>query len=203
MQSTPTLKDADPHDVFAIETSPRRRKGASAWRTIQPPLLRRSRTSRRQILVAAPLHRSNRRFTPPMSRYPASRKSSRRIRVDDLKPPGERPMGKWTKRVAMACSACAARSPPPPGSTMAITPKRWLQTRCRRSCWRGCLRKQARRRRAAGAPAFEAAAADQGTAQTAGSTGTCRQPAQAAEPVLPLLRRIRHSCSRWRRISPR
>jgi hypothetical protein len=96
MQSTPTLKDTDPHDVFAIETL------LHAHAEKAPP-------PAHDPAAAPQVH-----VTPPISQVePTFRASDVRdiqienirpseIKVDGLKPPGERPTAKWVKRLVMA-----------------------------------------------------------------------------------------------------
>ena len=115
MQSTPMLKDTDPHDVFAIESL------LHAHAEKAPPLAHDP---------AAPPAAPQVHVTPPISVgapipqvEPTFRASDVRdiqienigpseIKVDGLKPLGEPPMAKWTKRVVMAllglCGAMAA-----------------------------------------------------------------------------------------------
>src|SRR4051794_40793504 len=120
MQSTPTLKDTDPHDVFAIETL------LHAHAEKAPPLAHdpAAPSAAPQIHVAPPI--SVAAPTPqvePTFRAPDLRDIQvenvrvenvrpSEIKVDGLKPPGEKPMGKWAKRIIMAllglCGAMAA-----------------------------------------------------------------------------------------------
>ena len=115
MQSTPTLKDTDPHDVFAIESL------LHAHAEKAPPLAHDP---------AAPPAAPEVHVAPPISAgatipqvEPTFRASDvhdiqienirpSEIKVDGLKPPGERPTAKWVKRVVMAllglCGATAA-----------------------------------------------------------------------------------------------
>jgi chemotaxis protein histidine kinase CheA len=120
MQSTPTLKDTDPHDVFAIEsllhahaekapTLAHDPAGPSAAPQVHvaPP-----------ISVAAPTPQVEPTFRAPDMRdiqvenVRVENVRPSEIKVDALKPPGERRMGKWAKRLVLAllglCGAMAA-----------------------------------------------------------------------------------------------
>ncbi|XSC47015.1 hypothetical protein ACF1BQ_016230 [Bradyrhizobium sp. RDT10] len=129
MQSTPTLKDTDPHDVFAIESL------LHAHAEKAPPLAHdpAAPPAAPQVQVAA---KPQVHVTPPISAgapipqvEPTFRANDlsdiqvnrdiqienvrpSEIKVDSLLPPGERPVGKWVKRVIMAllglCGAMAA-----------------------------------------------------------------------------------------------
>src|SRR5215213_3022176 len=115
MQSTPTLKDTDPHDVFAIESL------LHAHAEKAPPLAHdpAAPSAAPQVHVAPAISVA----TPTPQVEPTFRAPDMRdiqvenvrvenvrvenvrpseIKVDGLKPPGEQPMGKWTKRVVMA-----------------------------------------------------------------------------------------------------
>jgi hypothetical protein len=131
MQSTPTLKDTDPHDVFAIESL------LAAHAEKAPPLAHEPAAvpvapqvevaakpqaqvaAKPQVQVAPPISvgASNPQVEPT---FPASDARDvpletirpGEINVSGLKLPGERPTPKWVKRVVMAllglCGAMAA-----------------------------------------------------------------------------------------------
>jgi chemotaxis protein histidine kinase CheA len=103
MQSTPTtMKDADPHDVFAIETL------LHAHAEKAPPLVYDPAAAPQvhiapQISVSAPIPQIEPTFRDPDVReIHVENVRPSEIKVDGLKPPGEQPMDKWTKRVIMA-----------------------------------------------------------------------------------------------------
>jgi hypothetical protein len=115
MQSTPPLKDTDPHDVFAIESL------LHAHAEKAPPLVHdpAAPSAAPQVHVAPPI--SVGPPTPqiePTFRAPdvpdiqVENVRPSEIKVHGLRPPGERPMGKWAKRLVMAllglCGAIAA-----------------------------------------------------------------------------------------------
>jgi hypothetical protein len=115
MQSTPTLKDTDPHDVFAIETL------LHAHAEKAPPLAHDSAAPSAApqvhvappISVSAPIPQVEPTFGDPDVRdIQLENLRPSEIKVDGLKPPGERPMAKWAKRMIMAllglCGAMAA-----------------------------------------------------------------------------------------------
>ncbi|MGY2907251.1 hypothetical protein [Bradyrhizobium sp. URHC0002] len=117
MQTTPTLKDTDPHDVFAIETllhahaekvPPLAHDPAAAPQVHVAPQI-----SAPQISVSAPIPQIEPTFRDPDARdIHVENVSPSEIKVEGLRPPGEQSMGKWTKRVIMAllglCGAMAA-----------------------------------------------------------------------------------------------
>ena len=208
MQSTPTLKDTDPHDVFAIELL------LHAHAEKAPPLAHDP---------AAPPAAPQVHVTPPISAgapippvEPTFRASDVRdiqlenigpseIKVDGLKPLGEPPMAKWTKRIVMAllglCGAMAAAAWQHYGDQAKAMAAEWTPP--------FVLAALPSAARPAGAeqpsaPATEAAASDQAAAQPAAATAAApAQPEPAATAAAPLLLLIRPSCNRWRGISPR
>ena len=115
MQSTPTLKDTDPHDVFAIESL----LAAHAEKT--PPLAHdpAAPSVESQIHVAPPISASaaipqlEPTFgAPDAGDIQVENVRPGEIKVDGLKPLGEPATAKWVKRVVMGllglCGAMAA-----------------------------------------------------------------------------------------------
>jgi hypothetical protein len=115
MQSTPTLKDTDPHDVFVIETL------LHAHAEKAPPLAHdpAAPAAAPQVHVVPPISVG----APPPQLEPTFHDPDVRdiqvenvrpseIKVDGLKPLGEPGMAKWAKRVIMAllglCGAVTA-----------------------------------------------------------------------------------------------
>jgi hypothetical protein len=137
MQSTPTLKDTDPHDVFAIESllaahaekAPPPAHEPSAFPVapqvqVNPPVQVAAKpqvqgAGQPQVQVAPPISvgAPNLQVEPP---FPAS--DAREIPLENIRPgeinvsglklPGERPAAKWMKRAVLAllglCGALAA-----------------------------------------------------------------------------------------------
>src|SRR6266487_995800 len=114
MQSTPTLKDTDPHDVFAIETllhAHAEKAPPLAHDTAAPPAAPQVHVT--PISAGAPISQVEPTFRASDVRdIQIENIRPSEIKVDGLKPPGERPMAKWAKRVIMAllglCGATAA-----------------------------------------------------------------------------------------------
>src|SRR5690349_2380855 len=115
MQSTPTLKDTDPHDVFAIESL------LHAHAEKAPPLANEPATppAAPQVHVAPPISvdtptpQVEPTFSAPEPRdIPLENVRPSEIKVDGLKPLGEQPTSKSAKRVVMAllglCGAMTA-----------------------------------------------------------------------------------------------
>ena len=151
MQSTPTLKDTDPHDVFAIESllaahaekapplahdpatpsvAPQIHVAAKPQVDVAPP-----------ISVSAPIPQVEPTFRAPDVRdIPVENVRPSEIKVDGLKPPAERPMSKWVKRVVMTllglCGAMAAAAWQHYGDQAKAMAAEWL----RPLCWLRCLR---------------------------------------------------------------
>jgi len=114
MQSTPTLKDTDPHDVFAIETllhAHAEKAPPLAHDPAAPPAAPQVHVT--PISAGAPIPQVEPTFRASDVRdIQIENIRPSEIKVDGLKPPGERPMAKWAKRVIMAllglCGAMAA-----------------------------------------------------------------------------------------------
>ena len=105
MQSTPTLKDTDPHDVFAIESllhAHAEKAPPLAHDPAAPPAAPQVHVTP-PILVSAPTPQVEPTFRAPDARdIQIEKVRPSEIKVDGLKLPGERPTAKWVKRVFMA-----------------------------------------------------------------------------------------------------
>ena len=114
MQSTPTLKDTDPHDVFAIESL----LAAHAEKTPPPAHDPAAPSVAPQVHVAPPISASaaipqlEPTFgAPDVGDIQVENVRPGEIKVDGLKPLGEPATPKWAKRVVMGllglCGAMA------------------------------------------------------------------------------------------------
>lgn len=114
MQSTPTLKDTDPHDVFAIESllhAHAEKAPPPAHDPAAPPAAPQIHVAP-PISVEAPTPQLEPTFSAPdMRDMPLENAGRGEIKVDGLKPL-EQPTPKWAKRVVLAllglCGATAA-----------------------------------------------------------------------------------------------
>ena len=190
MQSTLTLKDADPHDIFLIEPEIVRALRASK---ASSDLAHDAKTapSAQQAEVAPSVAPD---IAPGMA-LPRVEPSFRAAAVDDIKVaneriklPADRPaMGKLTKRVAMGLFALASASAAAAWQHYGDTAKAAIADHVPPFvlAWSQPAEKPAAAEQP-GAPAVEAAAADQGTAadQAVTQPTPAAQPAQTAEPVV-------------------
>ncbi|MEH2498229.1 chemotaxis protein histidine kinase CheA [Bradyrhizobium sp. AZCC 1678] len=192
MQSTPTLKDTDPHDVFAIESllhahaekapppahdpaapsvAPQVQVAAKPQAHVAPP-----------ISVSAPIPQVEPTFPAPDVRdIRVENVRPGEIKVDGLKPPGEQPIGKWAKRLIMAllglCGAIAAAAWQHYGDHAKAMAAEWAPpfVLAALSSDKAAVAEQPN------ASAVQAAAADPAAAQPAATTPA--QPEPAAAPV--------------------
>jgi hypothetical protein len=115
MQSTPTLKETDPHDVFAIETllhAHAEKAPSLAHDPAAPPAAPQVHVAP-PISVSAPIPQIEPTFRDPDVRdIQVENVRPSEIKVDGLKPLGEPGAAKWAKRVIMAllglCGAMTA-----------------------------------------------------------------------------------------------
>jgi hypothetical protein len=179
MQSTPTLKDTDPHDVFAIESL------LAAHAEKVPPLAQdpAAPSVAPQVHVAPPISASapipqvEPTFrAPDVSDIQVESVRPGEIKVDGLKPLGEPATAKWVKRVTMAllglCAAMAAAAWQHYGDQAKAVAAEWAPPfvlAALPSATRPADAEQP------SAPATEAATTDQAAAQ----------PAAAAAPAQP------------------
>jgi hypothetical protein len=190
MQSTLTLKDADPHDIFLIEPEIVRALRASK---ASSDLAHDAKTapSAQQAEVAPNVAPD---IAPGMA-LPRVEPSFRAAAVDDIKVanerielPGDRSaMSKFTKRVAMGLFALASASAAAAWQHYGDTAKAAIADHVPPFvlAWSQPAEKPAAAEQP-GAPAVEAATADQGAAdQAVAQPAPAAQPAQAAAPVVP------------------
>jgi chemotaxis protein histidine kinase CheA len=115
MQSTPTLKDTDPHDVFEIESllhAHAEKAPPLAHDPAAPPAAPEVHVVP-PISAGAPVPQVEPTFRDPDVRdIQLENIRPSEIKVDGLKPPGAQPTSKWVKRMVMAllglCGATAA-----------------------------------------------------------------------------------------------
>ena len=194
MQSTPTLKDTDPHDVFAIESllhahaekapplahdlaappaAPEVQVAAAPQVHITPP-----------ISAGAPTLQVEPTFSTPDARdIQLENVRPSEIKVDGLKPLGAQPMSKWVKRVVMAllglCGATAAAAWQHYGDQATAMAAEWAPPfvlAALPSAAKPAVAEQP------SAPATETAAPDQAAAQPAAAPA---QPAPATTAATP------------------
>ena len=179
MQSTPTLKETDPHDVFAIETllhAHAEKAPSLAHDPAAPPAVPQVHVAP-PISVSAPIPQIEPTFRDPDARdIQVENVRPSEIKVDGLKPLGAQPMSKWVKRVIMAllglCGATAAAAWQHFGDQATAMATEWAPPfvlAALPSATRPAVAEQP------SAPATEAATTDQAAAQ----------PAAAAAPAQP------------------
>jgi chemotaxis protein histidine kinase CheA len=176
MQSTPTLKDTDPHDVFAIETLLHAHAEKVPSLALDPAAAPQVHIAP-QISVSAPIPQIEPTFRDPDVRdIQVENVRPSEIKVDGLKPLGAQPMSKWVKRVIMAllglCGAMAAAAWQQYGDQAKAMAAEWAPPfvlAALPSATRPAVPEQP------SASATEAAATDQAAAQ----------PATAAAPAQP------------------
>ena len=188
MQSTPTLKDTDPHDVFAIESL----LAAHAEKTPPPAHDPAAPSVAPQVHVAPPISASaaipqlEPTFgAPDVGDIQVENVRPGEIKVDGLKPLGAQPMSKWVKRVVMAllglCGATAAAAWQHYGDQATAMAAEWAPPfvlAALPSAAKPAIAEQP------SAPATETAAADQAAAQPAAAVAPA-QPAPATAAAAP------------------
>ena len=178
MQST--LKDTDPHDVFAIETllhAHAEKAPPPAHDPAAPPAAPQVHVT--PISAGAPIPQVEPTFRA--SDVQIENIGPSEIKVDGLKPLGEPPMAKWTKRVIMAllglCGAMAAAAWQHYGDHAKAMAAEWAPpfVLAALSSDKAAVAEQPN------APAVQTAAVDPAAAQPAATTPA--QPEPAAVPV--------------------
>jgi len=198
MQSTPTLKDTDPHDVFAIETllhAHAEKAPPLAHDPAAPSVAPQIHVAAKPqvhvahpISVGAPIPQVEPTFRAPDVRdIPVENVRSSEIKVDGLKPPGERPMSKWVKRVILAllglCGAMAAAAWQHYGDQAKAMAAEWAPPfvlAALPSATRPAVAEQS------SAPATETAATEQAAAQPAAATAPAQPEPTATAAAAPL-----------------
>ena len=185
MQSTPSLKDTDPHDVFAIESL------LHAHAEKAPPLAHdpAAPSAAPQVHVAPPISVGSAptpQIEPTFSAPDAhdiqvENVRPSEIKVDGLKPLGAQPMSKWVKRVIMALlglfGATAAAAWQHYGDQATAMAAEWAPPfvlAALPSATRTAIAEQP------SAPPADATASDQATAQQPVAAAPPAQPAPAA-----------------------
>jgi len=187
MQSTPTLKDTDPHDVFAIESL----LAAHAEKTPPPAHDPAAPSVAPQVHVAPPISASaaipqlEPTFgAPDVGDIQVENVRPGEIKVDGLKPLGEPATPKWAKRVVMGllglCGAMAAAAWQHYGDQAKAVAAEWAPPfvlAALPSTTRPAASEQP------STPAIEAAASDQATAQQpVAAAPASAQPEPAVAP---------------------
>jgi hypothetical protein len=184
MQSTPTLKDTDPHDVFAIESllhAHAEKAPPLAHDPAVPPAAPQVHVVP-PISVDAPTSQVEPTFrAPDMRDIPVESIGLSEIKVDGLKPIGERPTPKWLKRVVMAllglCGVMAAAAWQHYGDQAKAVATEWAPPFVLAALSTSDTPAVAEQ---PNAPADQAAAVDPAAAQPAAATTAPVQPEPAA-----------------------
>ena len=187
MQST--LKDTDPHDVFAIESllhAHAEKAPPLAHDPAAPPAAPEVHVVP-PISAGAPIPQVEPTFRAPDAQLDNVRPSE--IKVDGLKPPGAGPMSKWVKRIVMAllglCGATAAAAWQHYGDQATAMASEWAPPfvlAALPSAVKPAVSEQP------SAPATEAAATEQGAAQPAAPATAApvqSEPAATAAAAAP------------------